>query len=795
MKKIMISLCAAAACLIAASCQDDDLPAGAVVSPGGMPGDPVAARISLTVEPLTDKNPEQTRAMGGDTYSPSVPIKNLWVLQYNGTADAAPLTTYHYIEDYSALDGDDRFVFNMGTDQTFAFVANMDMPALNATAQTLGTLKTAVCSTAPGTWTHVPLIGVSAATTITADASEGSYTASTISCTMKRAVSRVILNIAGNSAGITITGVTACNVPAFAPYGAANYVAVTGPWPEHRYQTTEASIQDVASIAHNMGVKTALPTDTETGANGISKAVFYLPPNVRLRGAGETAPTDWTATRVANAPGLATYLLVTGTYEADGRSNTVEYVVYPGSSQTTYDLHANCSYTFNLTPGTTPSAWTRTYGDRNYADATHTERPNAYILNPDPLAGSVRKFRLPVSKIDELYGAAYYNQTANQLGAGGAWTAEIVWSAYQTGSPTVTLSDASGTGKDDTYEVSVPAGTEGNVLVGIRKGGTLVHTFHLWVTAYNPYQRHFPLVGNGNGTHRLGRDVPGGIVVNTRLYNNATWNPGMNYTGGSALFMDRPLGNAPDAEIAAGNLMYQWGRLTPFHLPGMTGAAKQALIGDGKTYTVSDQPRTLAWMDQNPTVLVYANGQYAENFHIAGMNYYVALIDDDDAPVDDGTNYWWKGGWSTEMVIWADQTKKVSITSQAQITGAKMAKSAYDPCPPGFAVPMEMAIGGSGWGNVQTRYGQTTTWKHSTQTSWMDQWYTNATTGAVPTAVTYQHFWSSIYNGQTNWWQWINTWAIQNNYNDKSYTYTRGPAQLGYVWPVSVEALYEAWVP
>ena len=204
------------------------------------------------------------------------------------------------------------------------------------------------------------------------------------------------------------------------------------------------------------------------------------------------------------------------------------------------------------------------------------------------------------------------------------------------------------TAEDGSIVVST-ADKVGNAVIGIRIGGAIRWSWHVWVTRYDPdaelvaYGKIYTWDNNGDGV--------------------------VDYT-----FMDRNLG-ALETDYtlpASRGLYYQWGRKDPFPYPATaTDAYIQAptIYAAGFEYAESD-PRTsgtespydvmtLEWATAHPTT--YMDGVFYEDWEewasVADWLY------------DHHPNLW--GNVTTGK-------NNISRTSH---------KSIYDPCPPGWKVP------------------------------------------------------------------------------------------------------------
>jgi hypothetical protein len=192
---------------------------------------------------------------------------------------------------------------------------------------------------------------------------------------------------------------------------------------------------------------------------------------------------------------------------------------------------------------------------------------NCYILNPS--ASTSKSFLFPVSRVNEYWNnGSLGNNGTYAIGASDTWKMVIIWQDVPN---LVTIYGATGTGFTGPASyatVSIPANAYGNAVVGIMKTSgsgtlnTILWSWHLWVTGYNP-------------------------TTTTMSYNGLTW-------------LDRNLGAMNNGLGAdAYGLYYQWGRKDPF--PGSTSGS----IATSTTYgnypvTMATGPVSLATSIGNP---------------------------------------------------------------------------------------------------------------------------------------------------------------------------------------------------
>lgn len=195
---------------------------------------------------------------------------------------------------------------------------------------------------------------------------------------------------------------------------------------------------------------------------------------------------------------------------------------------------------------------------------------------------------------------------------------------------------ASGNGSEGVVVVTLNPGVSGNAVVAAKKGDTIVWSWHLWVTDFNPDDDPFVWTSSAGTT----------------------------YT-----YMDRNLGASTNAKYDAGafGLMYQWGRKDPFESGNgiQSNVMKKQYDIDGNQiyFEAKDHPR---YNDHKTTTL--------EASIANPMVFYTAP--NDDYPCQD---------WLTNDGELQDNDLWGGVTN---------VKTKYDPCPAGWMVP----AAGDGWG-------------------------------------------------------------------------------------------------
>ncbi len=419
-------------------------------------------------------------------------------------------------------------------------------------------------------------------------------------------------------------------------------------------------------------------TPMGSGDDDIRSFTFYLPVNK----SGTAAVPHNPYLRSAYAPDGATYVSITGTYqdpEDPSLDRPVEYRIMLGASETDYNLLPNCKYDVDVTINDVADALTDSREtEQAVVDFCSWEHANTYIINPTTVTGAWKSYRIPVAKCYDFWNPVdgYYKDERNALIPRQAdWKVEVIWSEmpidYDVNFKWI---KDDGNGYRDWFEFALPCGFEhGNMVIGLRRYldsdhsmlSDFIWSWQMWVTDYDPYPalNYTPQVDSEGNELRFAYSVPGGDV---HRYPVASWNQGGKYEG--CFIMDRNLGAISTAYYtnkAKGFLMYWYGRKDPNVI----------------TQTVYPGPSGL-----RPT------------------NSGTRHDDDIRYGVEHPTSFVVGGEWSGE---WRNNVKY-------QMTGQTWAdpysynderKSVFDPCPPGWRLPVRDAFKGLTW-TKEERWGK-----------------------------------------------------------------------------------------
>ncbi len=266
-----------------------------------------------------------------------------------------------------------------------------------------------------------------------------------------------------------------------------------------------------------------------------------------------------------------------------------------------------------------------------------TDLANSYILEPGG------RITFPVKQA--------YNAWAGYIGEpvadGVKLTCELLWmdtpGGFSNASAisSVAMHNASG-GID--AGISVKAGSaEGNAVVALMADGTIIWSWHIWVTGYDP-------------SAAAGQNVVGGYTL-----------------------MDRNIGalNKTPGDRDSFGLAYQWGRKDPF--PGSDGSRQ------GTWIELSDYREI--WNGAGELLTVGENG--------TGISIGIPPFSDEIDGIAYATNNpskYIKGLGPTYYVFWTSNSTMLNPgTLKADLwggstSGTQGAKSVFDPCPAGWRV-------------------------------------------------------------------------------------------------------------
>lgn len=587
-----------------------------------------------------------------DDLTGSSEIKDLWVVQFNGTADDAILVGKpRYIENYADVASRTLELVASKKENRIVFLANTFNPQLALPqGMTFAEFKMTkkIIGKQPDVFGY-DLASVNASADYPDDADYylmmcGEKVAAitsggTISPVMKRNSCRLDISITNSIPDIvTIDSVAIKNVPAVSFY----------------YNLTEilpSQYPDEASFK----VVNFDKVDWADGkdAGDASKSFrFYVPANKR----GVVANTE-PAYKNAIASPYATYLRIFGHYGSGSDESVITYTFYLGENMLDdFNLEPNSAYTYNfdIKAKGDPAVDGRV-GDWGVKSFLSDERANCYILNPAPVYGVWRKFRIPIDRIETFWGGHDYedvpNYTLDPQKGQVDWEASVIWSDFELTAENFRFTKSSGKTYQDYFEVEIPSGVEGNVVIGVnRPGDAILWSWHLWITNYDPYSYKLQPI-EGKYIYR----VNGG---NMHRYDGESWISG-EYK--DQFMMDRDIGALSDRynSDTKGHICFQFGRKDA--LPG----SNYYLGGtDLKTGSLNFQYRDLT-----------GSIPMGDNLKYSIANPLTVIAQPKAA------EGWWDNSW----IINAKYDKNGCIWFDP-IT--QTGKSIFDPSPIGFCVPL-----------------------------------------------------------------------------------------------------------
>lgn len=568
-------------------------------------GSEVMAHLSLVTLPMEVINPTN----GTPTVIPTTTtrstlasdidedaITDMWIVQFDNGGN---FLKKQYFTTVTATTLDVPLVPNVtGATSNIYFLVNIG-PALSYAANEAQFLKMGKSITSESDLFMVngdnkkciPMVGKLTEVTVPA-----SGFINKISVNLRRMLTKVQISFTA-APDINIEKIRVCNVSTIMTY-ASPVTATTTP-------TSASTVQDfpLESV-----------TDPTTGVY-----TYYIPDNQQGVGNNTLGTNERLKSGIANA----TYFELSGHTTGKQAGDQLIYSVYPGENNyNDYNIVRNTFYTV-----------TTNLKDKSISDARvkYRERANCYMLTP---GGTVE---IPVGRANDTDLGFQLPDTRT------GWTASLLW---QTKAGLITVSnDSSNKGY---FTVSAPSSTDnGNGLVVIRNASnTILWSWHIWVTDYNP-------------------NASAGQVV-----------------GASFTCMDRNLG-APGSGVTShwfsncAGLFYQWGRKDPFIYSvtaSISASSPIDLFNAAGTKYVPETITEFATVAATNNSYVVGAGLNTANFDIAKTLSYIV-----------------KYPFMAINTVWAGSTtqgnEKVNSGSDSWGGEFQQQKTAFDPCPIGWRVP------------------------------------------------------------------------------------------------------------
>lgn len=454
---------------------------------------------------------------------------------------------------------------------------------------------------------------------------QGVISTGTVSAELVRNIARIDFTLVnGSGSAMTLKSVQLCNVPRNF-YWTAGLIDPSATYP---------AVSDYFDY----------PVENLTGAmnpGGSQTLTWYMPLNQK----GTVSASTDAKTKPAYAPSYATYIRILAT---NAQNEAYVYKIYPGGDLiANFDLKANHKYRLDITINSSGDASTDGRVE-NFAKVEFASA-NSYILNPAPAGTADRVFTIPVGRLNEFWAGTDPNRTVKD---DTAWTAELLWQDTPTSDfirfvdlSTGALSTTqSGTGLNERIAVTTKAGYAGNALICLKVGGEIRWSWHLWVTDYDPSYSAAPVDG------QYIYSVTGGEV---HRYSGTYWADSAQGRYKTKYIMDRNFGARTAEYSTVGALYYQFGRKDP-----------QPMIGNSNQL-----------YDINGATLSYTGNNTDAG---TGVTFAEAVLNPTKFYTKSATNNY--GDWSSEG-------KTGTYAWNNTVAGADL-KSIFDPCPPGWKLPV-----------------------------------------------------------------------------------------------------------
>lgn len=607
-----------------------------------------------------------TKASMEVTALESTDIKNLWVMQFDGTSAGSGLLMARYYPDY--VPGTRIKLLTSDVENYLLFVVNTNNPSIEfSKCRTLDDVKQlnmhVLSDTQAAGWYssgHYEMIMNGHAQAVVTGASLS------LDVPLMRNAVRLdvkITNTSGSTANpITIDSVGLCSGVAFMDY------------------YTDYTLPDKYPSQY---LEHALPYPATAWADGQLDGsarcfTFYCPATKR----GVTTASDPKLKNLL-APQGATYVKLYGT---DSHGSVVSYRFCVGNDLASdCNLLPNTDYSYELTISSEGDYATDSRVENlNMQDFTQAPLANSYMIQPPSVNGVWKHVRIPVQRVHDFWNETdgYERVSANSLDINSyGWQAEIIRSTVEL-IEDVNFKWIKRTGTDytDYFEYAISAGLEGNFVLGVHrytdKGRTTLDdvflwSWHMWVTDYNPdatLSLLTPVVDSDGKEAQFAYDVVGGQV--NRYYADI-WKAGGTLEG--QFMMDRNLGElSVTGREKPCILVYQFGRKDPFpYESSITGARY-------KGYTIYNRYNDeSAFPYRTSTQLSNENETKTVSYCIYHPEVYILI-----------ESNWTRGDRDASNNLYINSYNWIDTKIGSDYT----VKSMFDPCPAGWRVPPYNAI-------------------------------------------------------------------------------------------------------
>ncbi len=578
----------------------------AVTSPAEEDGIPV--RFSVVAGTMKNASGVVTKSADLPTVSESE-ITNLWVVQFSSTG-AYMKSSYHPTVNASVIDV--RLL--AGSNTHVYFFANWGdsiLSSFSGTETTFSALTKTLTKESDVYYNGTTLSGkknlpmASAMQTITV-LSNGYVDLSASPVVMNYAVARIDLPYNITLPNFALRRIRVCNIPKVMELGAPAVATTTATYPSALTSSTVFNT-NYTDVSSNTGTIT-----------------YYVPENQRGQATSNTTELQKTGL----SGDYPTYIDLVGYTTLNDSRGEIHYRMYPGADVIKdYNVVRSTQYTLTANlAGVSPID----------GRITQLSLANSYIVAPG------QSVYIPVKRANQSdLGIRFLDVTSGSL------TTSIVWQSAS-GLVTPTMDNASGC-----IKVTAPSATAtGNAVVAVKSGSTILWSWHVWVTGYDP---------------------------------NVT-----NMTQNGLVWMDRNLGaiaacTGSNTFDQCGGLFYQWGRKDPF--PGVNSSG-----GETSTYYNGSTTAT--------------NGLYATaNATTTGTsapNYNLPLAIQNPSTFYYGVTSGNNGDWYTPGS--SGQNNNLWVMG--------LGKTVYDPCPAGWEVPGIGSWTSSSWNlpSATTSYSNYAVW-------------------------------------------------------------------------------------
>ncbi len=618
--------------------------------------EPIEVSMNLSVEPMSAGTKEaeesgtltESRSIDGMTISEE--IKNLWVIQFNGTEDTNIVVgTPIYIADFDS-DTSITTLIPADTPNIVVYLANTFSEGIGVVA---GTTMEAFKKMTFTTSSEDGCFASDGVDTTTKYMLMNGYTkfdtideTTIISGKLKRSISKVNITIENNVPDdLVITSAQMCNIIKNIPY------------------FTEQINTDGDELSLPFPSSSSIFDYDIESLNGSSNVTlsFYIPCNMQ-------GVIDYSTetTKPLVAPTYASYVEIVGTVYGN---DEYTYTFFLGGNMTDdFNIRPNYQYTYTFTfDGVGDPDLDNRVESLGDIDYRQRESSNCYILNPS--GTRERSYIIPIEDRINTFWRDYAD--APRTVTSSNWEVEVLWhdcdnnpiaaDGDELTSQTLEIEPVVGDLIMPTsMKVTLGPGFNnyGNVVVAVReKGGDIFWSWHFWITDYNPDSRDHVAI---DGTYQY--SVDNGEI---HRYIGSIWESDGYYA--DAFIMDRDLGSRGTSDYTgsyiAGCLYYQYGRKDPF--PGKYGKYPDDSGGyslSSPILTGTTNGETFSKSVTNPTTMYfYTNGG-------AGAN---------------GYNWCSEVTSLSTLYMWNDKNVLNSSASETYHD-----KSIFDPSPLGWKLPL-----------------------------------------------------------------------------------------------------------